>query len=39
VLAEAHDSAAIDEDQARQIADAFGLFGPPEPCAKRLLQA
>jgi 5,10-methylenetetrahydromethanopterin reductase len=38
-LAKAHDPAAIDEDQARQIADAFGLFGPPERCAERLLQA
>jgi 5,10-methylenetetrahydromethanopterin reductase len=34
-----HDPAAIAEDQARQIADAFGLFGPPERCAERLLQA
>jgi 5,10-methylenetetrahydromethanopterin reductase len=34
-----HDPAAIPEDQARRIADAFGLFGPPEHCAKRLLQA
>jgi 5,10-methylenetetrahydromethanopterin reductase len=38
-LEEAHDPAAIPEDQARQIADAFGLFGPPERCAERLLQA
>ncbi len=38
-LAEAHDPAAIPEEQARQIADAFGLFGPPERCAERLLQA
>jgi 5,10-methylenetetrahydromethanopterin reductase len=36
---EAHDPASIPEDQARQIADAFGLFGPPERCAERLLQA
>jgi 5,10-methylenetetrahydromethanopterin reductase len=34
-----HDPAALPEDQARQIADAFGLFGPPERCAERLLQA
>src|SRR6266571_986704 len=34
-----HDPAALGEDQARQIADAFGLFGPPETCAERLLQA
>jgi 5,10-methylenetetrahydromethanopterin reductase len=38
-LAEAHDPATIDEQKARQIADAFGLFGPPERCAERLLQA
>jgi len=38
-LDEAHDPAAIPEDQARQIADAFGLFGSPERCAERLLQA
>jgi 5,10-methylenetetrahydromethanopterin reductase len=38
-LAEAHDPAAIPEDRARHIADAFGLFGPPERCAERLLQA
>jgi 5,10-methylenetetrahydromethanopterin reductase len=38
-LAPTHDPAAIPEDQARQIADAFGLFGPPEHCAERLLQA
>ena len=36
---EAYDPASIPEDQARQIADAFGLFGPPERCAERLLQA
>jgi 5,10-methylenetetrahydromethanopterin reductase len=34
-----HDPAAIPEDRARQIADAFGLFGAPERCAERLLQA
>jgi len=38
-LEEAHDPAAIPERQASQIADAFGLFGPPERCAERLLQA
>jgi len=38
-LEEAHDPAAISEQQARKIADAFGLFGPPERCAERLLQA
>jgi 5,10-methylenetetrahydromethanopterin reductase len=35
----AHDPAAIPEDRARQIADAFGLFGSPERCAERLLRA
>ncbi|MBV8392023.1 MAG: LLM class flavin-dependent oxidoreductase [Alphaproteobacteria bacterium] len=34
-----HDPAAIPEDRARLIADAFGLFGSPERCAERLLQA
>jgi 5,10-methylenetetrahydromethanopterin reductase len=34
-----HDPTAIPEDRARQIADAFGLFGPAERCAERLLQA
>ena len=38
-LAEAHDPAAITESEARQIADAFGLFGSPENCAERLLRA
>jgi 5,10-methylenetetrahydromethanopterin reductase len=38
-LEDPRDPAAIPEDQARQIADAFGLFGPPERCAERLLQA
>ena len=33
------DPAAIPEDRARLIADAFGLFGSPERCAERLLQA
>jgi 5,10-methylenetetrahydromethanopterin reductase len=35
----AHDPAAIPEDRARQIADAFGLFGSAEYCAERLLRA
>jgi 5,10-methylenetetrahydromethanopterin reductase len=35
----AHDPAAIPEDRARQIGDAFGLFGSPERCAERLLRA
>jgi len=37
-LAEPLDPAAIAEDRARPIADAFGLFGPPERCAERLEQ-
>jgi 5,10-methylenetetrahydromethanopterin reductase len=37
-LAQGHDPAAIPEDQACRIADAFGLFGPAERCAERLLQ-
>src|SRR6202011_655094 len=36
---ETRDPAAIPEDQARRIADPFGLFAPPERCAERLLQA
>jgi 5,10-methylenetetrahydromethanopterin reductase len=38
-LADNHDPAAITEDQARRIADAFGLFGSPERCAERLMRA
>jgi 5,10-methylenetetrahydromethanopterin reductase len=38
-LAEPLDPAAIPEDHARRIADAFGLFGSPERCAERLLRA
>jgi 5,10-methylenetetrahydromethanopterin reductase len=33
------DPASIPEHRAQQIADAFGLFGPPERCAERLLRA
>ncbi len=33
------DPAAISEATAVRISDAFGLFGPPERCAERLLQA
>lgn len=29
----------IPADQAARVADAFGLFGPPERCVERLLQA
>jgi 5,10-methylenetetrahydromethanopterin reductase len=36
---ERHDPAAIPEDRARRIADAFGLFGTAERCADRLLRA
>jgi alkanesulfonate monooxygenase SsuD/methylene tetrahydromethanopterin reductase-like flavin-dependent oxidoreductase (luciferase family) len=35
----AHDPATIPEDRARQVADAFGVFGSPEHCAERLLRA
>ena len=38
-LREPFDPAAIAEERARRIADAFGLFGPPERCAERLLRA
>ncbi len=38
-LQETHDPACIPEDQARQIADAFGLFGTAERCAERLQRA
>jgi 5,10-methylenetetrahydromethanopterin reductase len=38
-LREPLDPATIPEEQARRIADAFGLFGAPERCAERLLQA
>jgi 5,10-methylenetetrahydromethanopterin reductase len=34
-----HDPTAIPEDRARNIADAFGLFGSAEYCAERLLRA
>jgi 5,10-methylenetetrahydromethanopterin reductase len=35
----AHDPAGISEHRARQIADAFGLFGSAEYCAERLRRA
>jgi 5,10-methylenetetrahydromethanopterin reductase len=38
-LVETHDPGAIPEDRARQIGDAFGLFGSPERCAERLMRA
>jgi 5,10-methylenetetrahydromethanopterin reductase len=34
-----HNPAAIPENCARQIADAFGLFGSAEYCAERLVRA
>lgn len=33
------DPAAVPEERAPGIADAFGLFGSPERCAERLLRA
>jgi 5,10-methylenetetrahydromethanopterin reductase len=33
------DPASLPPDVSARIADAFGLFGPPERCADRLLQA
>lgn len=30
---------ALDDDLAARVCDAFGLFGPPEYCAERLLRA
>ena len=33
------DPAAIPEDRASNVADAFGLFGSPERCADQLLRA
>lgn len=38
-LPEPLDPAAIPEERALRIADAFGVFGPPERCAERLLRA
>jgi 5,10-methylenetetrahydromethanopterin reductase len=38
-LPEDLDPAAIDDDLACRIADAFGCFGPAEHCAERLLRA
>jgi hypothetical protein len=38
-LEEPFDPAAIAAEPAGRIADAFGLFGPPERCAERLLRA
>lgn len=38
-IADRHDPAAIHDDRARRLADAFGLFGSPERCAEHLLRA
>lgn len=38
-IEDTHDPAALTDAQAHQLADAFGLFGSPERCAERLLQA
>jgi len=38
-LSRDHDPAALPDLDACRIADAFGLFGPPEACAERLLRA
>ena len=38
-LSEDHDPERISDAQAAHIAEAFGLFGPPEHCADRLLRA
>jgi 5,10-methylenetetrahydromethanopterin reductase len=38
-LADDYDPAALSDDLATRICDAFGLFGTPEQCAERLLRA
>jgi 5,10-methylenetetrahydromethanopterin reductase len=38
-VSEDHTPESISADQVDRIADAFGLFGPPERCLDRLLQA
>ena len=38
-LPDDHDPERIPDDEAARIADAFGLFGPPEHCLERLLRA
>lgn len=38
-LPDDHDPTAISPALAARISDAFGLFGPPEHCADRLLRA
>jgi 5,10-methylenetetrahydromethanopterin reductase len=34
-----HEPSALSPQLAERVSDAFGLFGPPEYCADRLLQA
>jgi 5,10-methylenetetrahydromethanopterin reductase len=38
-LADDHDPASLSEATAARVCEAFGLFGPPEHCRDRLLQA
>jgi 5,10-methylenetetrahydromethanopterin reductase len=38
-IAEDHVPEEIPDDVAARVADAFGLFGPPEHCLERLLRA
>jgi 5,10-methylenetetrahydromethanopterin reductase len=38
-IPEDHDPAGLSAEFAATVCDAFGLFGPPEHCADRLLQA
>ncbi|QRP43483.1 LLM class flavin-dependent oxidoreductase [Amycolatopsis sp. FDAARGOS 1241] len=38
-IPEDHDPRAFSAAEAKRISEAFGLFGPPEYCADRLLQA
>jgi 5,10-methylenetetrahydromethanopterin reductase len=38
-LAEDRDPASLSDETAAQVCEAFGLFGPPEHCRDRLLQA
>jgi 5,10-methylenetetrahydromethanopterin reductase len=38
-LAEDHDPASLSDETAARVCEAFGLFGPPEHCRDRLLQA
>jgi hypothetical protein len=38
-LPDDHDPTALSDATAARVCDAFGLFGPPERCRDRLLQA